>query len=126
MTLLWQHKLLLHLLDPLGDGVCGIIPIPLVPRGNTEALLHGGNMRLGELGGVIVNMTSNGQAPAFNSVGQDSYRSILDLRSSGKSLENLGDVVPPQIHEQFFERGIVHSQRAAAPCQPQPRCPIPA
>ena len=33
---------------------------------------------------------------------------ILDLRGSRKSLENLGDIMPPQVHEQLFQGGIVH------------------
>ena len=65
-------------------------------------------MRLRQLRGVVVNMASNGQAPAFNGVGHDSHGPILDLRSSGKGLENLGDVVSPQVHEQRFECDIVH------------------
>src|SRR5262245_42757624 len=95
-----------------------------MPRSNTEALLHGGNMCLGKLSGVIVNMTSNGQAPAFNSVGQDRHRSILDLRSSGKRLEDLGDVVPSQIHEQVFESGIVHIGEQQRHVSPNPSAPF--
>src|SRR5262249_29600912 len=63
---------------------------------------------LRELGGVIVDMASNRQAPAFNGVGHNSNGSISDLRSTGKGLEDLGNVVPPQVHEQLFEGSIVH------------------
>src|SRR5215471_7431836 len=76
--------------------------------GNAKPLLHGDNMRLRELGGVIVDMASNGQAPAFNGVGHNSNGSIPNLRGSGKGLEDLGDVVPPQVHEQLFKGSIVH------------------
>ena len=51
---------MLCLLDPLGDRICCVITIPLVAHRNAEALLHGGNMRVGELGGVILNMARNG------------------------------------------------------------------